>query len=176
MNIYRKGYFWFVMMIVVFALVMILDSFNYSEEARLVPILVGVSALLMCAMLFLGEKYPRIASWFDVSLTDLVKTDPGGVASRLKAGEGDGGSAPTKKVLASFAWLIGLYVSIFLIGFLVAVPVYTFLYLKIGWRIKLVNSSAVTIGIGAIIYGGFEVAMRADLYKGIVFGAILPPL
>jgi len=174
MNIYRKGYFWFTMMIVVFALVMILGSFSYSAKARLVPILVGSAALIMCALLLLGEKYPRVASWFDVSLTDIVSKDSE-VASRFKTG-GDGGSASTNKVLASFAWLIGLFIFIFLVGFLVAIPIYTFLYLKIAWRISWLKTLAVSIGIGGIIYGGFEVAMRADLFEGILFGAILPPL
>ena len=116
MKIYRKGYFWFTAMIMVFALVMILGSFSYSAKARLVPLIVGSSALIMCTLLLLGEKYPWLVNWLDVSLTDFVSKDSE-VASRFKTGGEDGGSISVKRVLASVGWMCGLFISIFLIGF-----------------------------------------------------------
>ncbi len=76
MKITRKGSFWFTVAVAVFVLVFISVSFTYSYEARLIPLIIGIPTLLVCIIILLAEKYPRLISGFDISITDLVSTDP----------------------------------------------------------------------------------------------------
>ena len=81
-----------------------------------------------------------------------------------------------RRLLIVLAWLVGLFVLCLLVGFLIAVPIFTFLYLKIGKRISWLKTLAVSVVMGGIIYGGFEILMELDMFRGILFGGLLPPL
>jgi len=173
MNIPRKGYFWFTVVLLVFALVFGAVSLTYSAEARLVPLLVAVPTALLCVVILLSERYPGLIKNFDVSITDLISTDKD-LAERFKTSSDRGDDSP-RRVVANFGWFVSLFIGIFLVGFLISVTLFTLLYLKFIWRISWLKVSIVTLLVGAIIFGGFELLLEAELYRGILFGAIIPP-
>jgi Ca2+/Na+ antiporter len=69
------------------------------------------------------------------------------------------------------AWLVGLIAMIYLFGFLIAIPVFLIVFLKLhstGW-IKTLLVTAIT---GGIIYGLFEAFLERELWRGYfsIFG------
>ena len=172
MKIYRKGSFWFTVLIAVIILVAIVVSFDYNAKARLIPLAICIPTLLLTILILISERYPWLISKFNVSLTDLAKTD-----TKLKSdSEENNERSSGKGVLVSYAWLCALFILILLVGFIVAIPAFAFLYLKIFWRTGWLKTIAVSLALGVLIYGGFDILMKANLFEGILFGGIVPPL
>ena len=172
MKISRKGSFWFTVLIAVIAMVGIVASFDYRAEARLIPLAICIPTLILGIIVLISERYPGLISGFDISLTDLARRDSK-VESRLKEA-GERGSS--KRVLTAYAWMCGFFILILLVGFAIAVPLAAFLYLKFYWRTGWLKTLAVSIVLGGLIYGGFDLLMKVDLFEGILFGGIVPPL
>ena len=66
------------------------------------------------------------------------------------------------------AWVLGFVLAIYLLGFIPAIVIFTFSYMKtrgISW----VTSILFTILIPAIIWAAFELALRVNLYKGLIY-------
>ena len=120
-------------------------------------------------LILLSERYPRLIALFDVSLGDVAKAKE---CSEPEASETDMG----RRVLAMSAWIVGLFILIFLIGFLITVPLFAFLFLKIHGHVGWLKTLAVSIVIGSVIYSGFEIAMKVDMFNGILFGDLPPPI
>jgi len=168
MKLLRRWSFWFSLLLLLIVLVFVLLSFGYSADARLVPLVVGIPTLALAILVLLGERYPRLTTLFDVSLEDLGKV-------------GHAESAPTEthstgKLLALLAWMFGLLILVFLAGYVIAIPIFTLLFLKISTRASWLKTIIITLIMGGIIYGGFEVWMRGNLFEGMFFEAILPPI
>jgi hypothetical protein len=66
------------------------------------------------------------------------------------------------------AWIGGLALAIYIIGFLISIPLFIMLYLKrkgSGWLKSIIVAGVTT----AFLYLAFEVALRVDLYRGLLF-------
>ena len=172
MKIYRKGSFWFTVLLSVIALIFLVSALDYTGRARLVPILASIPTLLMGIVILISERYPRLISGFDVSIDDFTRRDSK-LEERLKEV-----AVPhsAKGVLTIYGWMWGFFILIFLVGYLIAIPVSIFLYLKIRERTGWLKALAISIGIGGLIYVGFEILIGAILFEGILFGAIIVPL
>ncbi|MFC1945477.1 tripartite tricarboxylate transporter TctB family protein [Chloroflexota bacterium] len=176
MNIYRKGSFWFTLMVLVIVLAGIVTSFSYKAEARIVPLAVCIPTALLCILVLLSERYPKLISNFDVSLTDFAQGDSEVESRFKKTGKQSGERPSTKKVLISYGWICVFFILIFLVGYIIAIPVAAFLYLKFYWRKGWLKTLVVSLVLGGLVYGGFEILMKADMFEGILFGGITPPL
>ena len=75
--------------------------------------------------------------------------------------------------LGVVGWTAGFSLSIFLLGFLVSMPVYIFLYMKthnISWFISTLSATLAT----AIVFLGFQTLLRVELYPGLLFTWLNP--
>ncbi|MFC2067867.1 tripartite tricarboxylate transporter TctB family protein [Chloroflexota bacterium] len=66
------------------------------------------------------------------------------------------------------AWIVGFIIVIYLLGFLIAIPIFLLLYLKTHgarWRVAI-SIAGITTGT---IYSVFIVALNVHLYKGFLF-------
>lgn len=64
------------------------------------------------------------------------------------------------------AWVTGFFLAIYLLGFIIAIPVFVFTYMKshrIGWLVAITSTAITT----AVIYVVFEFALEVDLYPGL---------
>ncbi|MFC1893793.1 tripartite tricarboxylate transporter TctB family protein [Chloroflexota bacterium] len=66
------------------------------------------------------------------------------------------------------AWLVGFALFIYLLGFLIAVPLYTLFYMKQRGS-RWLGAFVTAVLFTAIIYIVFEVALGVILYKGVLF-------
>lgn len=68
----------------------------------------------------------------------------------------------------ALGWIVGFSLTAYLVGFIIAVPLFAFSYLKRrgrGWLIATVFA----IVILAVVYGVFEVGFKVPLYRGLLF-------
>jgi uncharacterized membrane-anchored protein YitT (DUF2179 family) len=80
------------------------------------------------------------------------------------------GSNEVRIYLRSLSWMTGLIAAIYLVGFIIAIPLFMFGYLKLearqGWLMSI-TFPAISI---LLIYALFVVAFKVDLFPGIVLG------
>ena len=169
MKFYRKWSFQFTLLLLAIVLAFVLLSLGYKAEAMLVPLVVGIPTLTLAILVLLGERNPRLGKLFEISLEDVI-------AGVERSESAPSETHPGRKLLTILAWIFGLFIFVFLVGYVIAIPVFTFLFLKISARAGWLTTLLLTLVMGGVIYGGFEVAMRGNLFEGILFGGILPPL
>ena len=75
-----------------------------------------------------------------------------------------------------FAWMVGFFVLFTLLGTLVATLAFIFLFLLAGKRVPLWRALAVAGALSGTIWLLFVQLMRFELYPGVLFGGVLPPL
>jgi hypothetical protein len=136
--------------ILIFLLGIVIYSFKYPFEARLFPWVVGIPAALVMLVQTLTEfSGKESATQEEGDLSEQEGSDPRAYASII-------------------AWMIGFLIMIYVLGFLVGIPLFVFLYLKtkgLGWF----RSLALAVGLIIAIYGIFFLGMEMRLYPGLIF-------
>ncbi|GAB6173995.1 hypothetical protein JCM15765_34730 [Paradesulfitobacterium aromaticivorans] len=70
--------------------------------------------------------------------------------------------------LNAFLWVGGLLVLLFVVGFLAAIPIYLFLYLKVRSQEKLVFTIIFSLVSWGALYFFFGMILHIPLYEGII--------
>jgi presenilin-like A22 family membrane protease len=159
--------FTFLLILTVFT--MLILTFGYHSEARLVPLLVGICTLVFMVLLGIMAISTRFAQWYQKlegrSLSSLT-----GRSEESQSPEGDVDPLNhSKKGKSVIGWLLFLTASTYIFGFLVAIPVFLFLFLKLrakeGWVLSLCLSAAVT----GTVYLVFALILHVPLHRGILY-------
>jgi len=122
------------------------DTDELSVQARLFPRVIGTAALVLCTIqLFLDLFAPKREGPIDpVALMDLpVDHDVPPREVAVRAGK-------------IFGWIFGLFVGSYVIGFLIAVPMFVFLYIAIRSRPSWWTTFAITLVIVGVVFGIFD--------------------
>ncbi len=150
MKLKGNAYFLMIIMAVVLAMIIMALQMEYYTS-KLLPLIIGGFVFILAAIGLVGEivsrEKPEAAATGDED------------AREAKAKEG------LRIYLPISAWILGVSAAIYLVGFVIAIPVFILTYMKshgIKWTISII-STIVTI---AVIYGAFEVALGVDLYQG----------
>ncbi|MGH2450315.1 MAG: tripartite tricarboxylate transporter TctB family protein [Candidatus Limnocylindria bacterium] len=72
----------------------------------------------------------------------------------------------TRRMLEIAGWIAGLVAGLALLGFLVTIPLVSFLYLRLGAREGWLMSAAIAAGSWAFVYGLFDRALHVPLPAG----------
>ena len=130
---------------------------GWPDQARLFPLVVGFAASGMCAaQLFL----------------DLFRVSEGGARRimDLEAERSVPGHVVARRAADVFGWILGLLASIWVIGFLLSVPLFMWLYLALrgraGWRLCL-GYTAMAL---AVLLGVFHYTLHIPWPHGLVAG------
>jgi putative tricarboxylic transport membrane protein len=127
------------------------QSRSFGWRAGLFPWAVTVPALFLA----IAQLARDISGCRERPGTDLADATPS-VAS-----------AVTRRRTAEIAaWIIGMFVAVWLVGFAGATLVTTFLYLKLGARERWVTSLALSLGGFVFVYGLFERALGVPFPPG----------
>lgn len=169
MNQIHKGKLIFGAILLFLTLCFIIAALGYEEpRARLVPVLVGIATIIFGIFSIIHAIRPiDFITRFDMSIIDLGKQvnsteEP---EDRLDI-----------KLLGSIAWLAGLFVVSFFLGFHIGIVAFMLAFLKIRGKVGWVKSIISAVLVWGIIYFMFEKAMGFSLFKGLFFGEILPLL
>lgn len=157
-----------------FVLLLVVASFSLKADARVWPLTVGVPVLVLLAISLIGEFVPKVEKIFEVSWEGAA------IEEGMEGGETGG---PRKVLVSDIPWrIVGLVfgslllaaVGVLAVGFLVAIPIYVLLFLRLFGGASWLGSALLAAGTTASLWG-LATLVRLDLYKGIAFGALMPP-
>jgi len=132
------------------------QSYAFDFEERIVPLLIGYTTILFVAIDLLSMSGSRIGR--------AVNGAIGGGAGRAVE------DRLFRQELNISIWLAAVVAGAYLVGFLVIIPVFAFFSMLRRGRYPLRHAIAMTIGLFAVIWVGFELLLGYELYRGILFG------
>lgn len=148
-------------------------SLSYSPTARLVPLVVGIPGIIFAVLQLIGslpgvsKRLEKFSSTKDLFGTKAIKPREEGTQESEE--EVEKVSTPAWIILL---WIVGFTALIILFGYLVAVPVLVFSFLKFRGGASWLYSILSAVGILVVMYGGFVLLLKVFLYEGLVFTMI----
>ncbi len=133
-------------------LVVVVPSLGFEGQAGLVPLVLGIPTLVLILFSLARELLsPRAAP------DDSAEV------------------APWAGAVPIVAWLAVFCVLVFLIGFLLTIPVYIVLFLRGFARLSWARCGIAAVTVWALVYVSLKFLLHRILFEGVLFGAI-PPL
>ncbi len=167
-----EGRHYFAAFWILFFAVIIITSFNYNRQARLIPLVVAIPCLAFAIYRFYVELTTGTKnngqSGEDLIL-EGVKEKVAGVSEGFRQEQKDQlDTAEKRRRFFDIVIWIGVFLLlIFTIGILYAIPIFTFGYMrskKESWVLSLSSAA----GLVAAIYFAFVVGMQTYLYEGVL--------
>lgn len=164
-----RGRLAFTALILLFVLFFIVTSFSYEHDARLIPLLVGFSTLVLVLAVLVNEIHPvSIIEKMNVDWTKDLKVQESSPKKKEKVA--------AKKLLIIICWIFGFFLFIFLFGFPISIALFTFAFLKIEGKVSWAKALLTAVIVSAAVFVIFEWAMGFGLFEGVLFSEIIPPL
>ena len=148
------SYFYLIIMVIMLVIIGLSLRMEYFAS-KLLP-LVFSSTVFVLAAIGLGREI-------------LTKEKSGATVAGGEAGKQEESRESWRGSLVAGAWVAGFFLVIYLLGFIIAIPLFVLSYMKLHgtrWVVAIVFA----VLASALIYGGFELALKVNLYKGLVFG------
>lgn len=135
------------------------------------------ASVLVAAYSYRGISgtFPQLVGWIFLGLTLLElalqvrRALRGEPAVGPDAGDtGEGSNQSLMKEFKAFAWLGGLLLALYFVGFLISTPLYVFAFLRFSGRLSLPMSLGVAAGALAFVYVVFVQLLEYKLYPGVL--------
>lgn len=168
----KKIEIYFTLFLLLIFLIFVILAIGYNPTARVVPLIVGIPGVILCAILLSSYYIPAVdkrintlkqKTFFEVEVGDEKKQQ-----KNLQKSEEEFKKTSLKE-LNMVAWIIGFLIGIYILGFIVAIPLFTFLFLKFREKESLRMSILVSAGSWAAIYTMFSLLLKAQLYSGLFY-------
>ncbi|MBI4320881.1 MAG: tripartite tricarboxylate transporter TctB family protein [Chloroflexi bacterium] len=124
-----------------------------SLEAKLLPVVIGTVVFLLAIVELSSALMHRRKSGASVPEDELT--------------EGSIARVSLRAYLVSYAWVIGFVLGIYLLGFVIAIPLMIVAYMR-RHGATWVAGVATAILTVALLYSVFDLALRIGLYRGLV--------
>jgi hypothetical protein len=135
--------------VVVIMAAVVITALGYDKDTRLLPLIVSVPVLILSIILtvqeFLGSK--------------------GGASKKKKE---HGGPEVFKKEIKVSIWIVAMFLSLYLFGFIATTFFFTLVWLKFGARFNWGPSLSVSAGSLAFLYIVLIMALNVELYEGVI--------
>ena len=132
-------------------------SQDYRAGPRLVPVIVGIGTMVLAAI--------DLVSRLDLPAAGAIRAYLG-ADFRNREMQHDPGLWDE---LAQFGWIAGCVATMLAIGFLPAVPLFVFLYMRVHGRLPLriclIGAASVFVFVAVV----FEFLLDYALYRGVLF-------
>lgn len=132
----------------------IVSALAWPLKAKLFPLVISIP--LLC--LALAEV-----------LWVLLGSAPGAAAADFKLSEEHAPEVTRRRTAITVAWIGGFFVLILLLGFLIAVPLLVFAYLKLQGKETWLFSVTFTLALWAVFYGLFDQLLHLAFPAGLLF-------
>lgn len=139
------------LVLVLFAL-SLWEASNWGFRARLFPWAIGFTGLAFAVM------------QLDLDITGFLRKGSIGLSNEVD----NEAAFVVRRTAGITGWILGFFLAIWLLGFTMAVPVATFLYLKVGAREKWLISIVLTVVAFASFYGLFIYALSVPFPQGLL--------
>jgi TctA family transporter len=127
-----------------------------EERAALFPMVLGIPCLVL-ALLAFGQEL------FNTLRRAIGTTNPPEITSSLEPRD------IRRRALSIIAWTLGFFLTIWLLGFVIAVPVASFLYFKFAGGEKWPISILLSVAAWAFFYGLFDYLLHLPFPEGALF-------
>lgn len=132
-------------------------SFGFSTGSRMLPLVSGGFATALLLFLVFLSLRPRLADWY-AKLEKQALMDMAPLTREEK-----------KRELSVFAWFLGGVLLVYLLGFIVAIPLFLFLFLRFSARESWTICLALPAAVIAVVYMAFVYILMIPLEAGILF-------
>ena len=155
------------LVMLVFTLYCVLLALGYGRNSRMFPLAIGIPTAVLLALSIVAVWKPSILRGADVHLGDSSANEP--IVDEIREAK----HAPSH-VATMIGWLILAAVGIGLIGFRFAVPLFVLLFARFEGRANWLSAILVAIITWAFVVGYFELFMKFGMFRGVLFGDMLP--
>lgn len=152
-----------------FALYFLISATAYGRNSRIFPEAIGIPTVLLTALLFVAVWKPGLLRVADIRLRGDSRE-----AATLGSEEGEEEGHSAARLLRILGWLLLAAVGIYLAGFRLTVPIYILLFARLEGRIRWIPCLLVAVLSWAFLVGYFEIFMKFAMFRGVLFGDILP--
>ena len=143
----------FTLVITVLVAAGLYTSRDWSLQARLFPWTIGIPALGLCLIQLFMDLWKAVRPG-----SEAVDDDQG--IMDLKVDKDVAPALVMRRAANIFAWISGLFASIWLVGFLVSIPLFILFYMRFQSRETLLSSLAWTAVTVGFIIGLFHYILR----------------
>ncbi len=128
----------------------------WSEIARLFPLAVALPGLILALL----------------AIVLPPRTEP---VERADEDELPGPER-ARRTAITIAWILGLFAAVYLLGFLISIPLGAVAYMRIVGGERWATTVAVAAGCWALIYGLFDRLLHVPLPRGEIMRLLFPDL
>ncbi|NWG75669.1 MAG: tripartite tricarboxylate transporter TctB family protein [Rubrivivax sp.] len=170
-----KAKSFFSLFLIFFFGVVIVGALGYNPKARLIPLVIALPCLAMAIAQFildLGKGRKRGISGEEELFREVMEkvTHQEIVINEEKKEKKS--SREARELFNSIFWILGFSALIFLFGFLIAIPVFTILFMRYkreSWWL----SFSIAGGLWLSVYLSFVVAAKQTLYEGFIINFLM---
>jgi hypothetical protein len=152
----------FIMFLLVSILLMTIISFKYSTVSRQIPLVIGTGVFALLGLLLFMEFSTKVSTWFS-------KFDDHSIVPAHNKTKRDSNTEVRKREISLVFWLAGLTIAIYFIGFLLTLPLFLILFLKIKSKESWLLSIIIAVVTGGILYFMFFEILKVPTYHGYLF-------
>ncbi|HSK29174.1 MAG TPA: tripartite tricarboxylate transporter TctB family protein [Candidatus Limnocylindria bacterium] len=134
-------------------------SREWSFQARLFPLTIGIPALALCIIQLCMDMFKTAKSG--------AENDDRGVMD-LRVDRDVPQTVVARRASIMLAWIVGLFGMIWLLGFIISVPAFVWLYLTFQARETWLSSLFWTSSTLAFIIGVFHYILRVPWLDGFI--------
>ena len=150
-------------------LVFIMDSFHYGAETRIVPLTIGgLTSVLLLAVIVNAIRPMNILRKLNIDFIQKYRPEDLKMNTGMKL--------ESKKLLGTVLWIVAFFLMILVFGFHLSIPLYSVVFLraqgKASWPRALLTGACIWF----VVFLLFEVALDFNLYRGWLWGEVMPPL
>ena len=150
-----------------FALYCVLRALGYGPNSRMFPLAIGIPTAVLLALSTLAVWKPSILRGADVTLGSSSSVEP----EMNTVGEEQ---YTPLHIAAMIGWLVFAGAAIGLVGFRFGVPLFIVLFGRLEGRAGWAAVIGVALFTWVFITGYFEMFMKFGMFRGILFGDMLP--
>ena len=157
-----RGSTFFIGVILAILVALLAISATYVWDARLFPLLIGIPTSVLIVAQIMREVFAKGKS---------EKNAQGGEAIKKRVSW----KATIRNVrpyLFAVAWVGGFILMIYLLGYLIAVPLFLLLYLKLHGE-KWLTTIGISAVLMAVMYFGFVLFLQVPFYEGVLLSYFL---
>lgn len=152
-----------------FSLYFVVVGYGYGPNSRIFPVGVGVPTAILMAIALVGIWKPNFVRWAEVQFGD----DPSGTERSVTEKRRRVG-LPVLRLLRMLGWLLLANVAVALFGFQVALPLFIALFSRVEGHTRWGVCILVGVLSWTFMIGYFDLLMDSRLFRGILFGDLLP--
>jgi hypothetical protein len=132
----------------------IFSALAWPWKAKLFPLVIGIPLLCLALAEVRGV---------------LLGSTSGAAAADFKLSQEHPPEVARRRTAIAVTWIGGFFVLILLLGFLIAVPLLVFAYLRLQGRESWLFSAAFTLAVWAAFYGLFDQLLHLPFPAGLLF-------